>query len=236
MTQSFGMVEEKVIESDFFLEKLRHSSDFNYESKYYFSAFVSATRSITFALQVTLKSIDGFALWYECERKKLKVDPLAPLFVEIRNDVVHKGVNILNQLPVQYLHEHLTRQLDKTDHSHIIVVSGMDSEHGTRLVSAVPACESYFLSLLELIYNCYDKFKTTVDPQWYFTQDNFLQTGRGVEDALIEMGFPSGWYKSMPDEVGAWKALRKQQPSCVLNELFRKYLEKVILGPDEKLK
>lgn len=233
MTQSFGIVEEKVLESEFFLEKFRHSSSYTCDSKYYFSAFVSASRSITLSLQVTLHGIDGFSGWYEKEREKLKIDPLASQFVEIRNDMIHKGLNILNQVSVEHLREHLASQRDKKDHSHIIVLRRSNGENGTELVSAVSACESYFFSLVELIYNCYDKFKFIVDPQWYFTRENFNKSGKNIEDALFEMGFPTAWCKSMPSEIDAWKVLRKQQPNCALNELFHKYLGKIIFDPDE---
>jgi hypothetical protein len=233
MTQSFGIVEEKVFESEFFLEKLRCSSSFTYDSRYYFSAFVSASRSITLSLQATLHGVDEFSNWYEKEREKLKIDPLAPLFVEIRNDVIHKGINVLNRVSIENLREHLFLQLEKKDYSHVMLLRQSGGENGTELVNAMYACDSYFFSLVELIYNCYDKFKVTIDPQWYFTQENFNKNGKGIEDALFEMGFPITWLKSMPDEVNPWRVLRSQQPTCILNELFHRHLGKVILSPDE---
>lgn len=91
MSSSFGVVEDKLREAEFFLAQLRGTSRVSFEANCYLSAFVSATRSVTFAIQASLKGVPGFKDWYESAQKQLKTDPLAPFFVEIRNEVVHKG-------------------------------------------------------------------------------------------------------------------------------------------------
>jgi len=65
MAKSFGIVEDKLREAEFFLTKLRESNRFEYESRYYFSAFISAARSVTMVLQKTMKDVDGFTSWYQ---------------------------------------------------------------------------------------------------------------------------------------------------------------------------
>ena len=97
MARSFGIVEEKLREADFFLNQLCRSSNLSFEARCFFSAFVSAARSVTLTMQASLKGVRDFDQWYEEIRSKLKTDRLAPHFVEIRNDIVHIGINPLNQ-------------------------------------------------------------------------------------------------------------------------------------------
>ncbi len=93
MAQSFGIVEDKLREADFFLDQIRASNPLSFEARFYFSAFVSAARSVIMALPVTMSGVEGFRLWYRGVQDQLKADPLAPLFVELRNESIHKGVN-----------------------------------------------------------------------------------------------------------------------------------------------
>src|SRR4051794_32192708 len=96
MSSSFGVVEDKLREADFFLSQLRNSPLIGFEANCFFSAFVSAARSVTFAMQASLTGVPGFKEWYQGQQTRLKTDRLAPLFVEIRNEVIHTGVNPLN--------------------------------------------------------------------------------------------------------------------------------------------
>jgi hypothetical protein len=111
MASSFGVVEDKLREAEFFLSQLRDTSRLSFEAHCYFSAFVSAARSVTFAMQGSLKGVPGFKDWYDSAQKQLKTDPLAPFFVEIRNQVVHTGTNPLNRVSPDRLRDDLARQL-----------------------------------------------------------------------------------------------------------------------------
>jgi hypothetical protein len=232
MSQSFGFVEEKLRETEFFLEQMRQSSSHFHDARFFFSAFVSAARSVTLALQASLHGIAGFDTWYEGARQKLKTDPLAPYFVEIRNDVVHKGVNPLNQAGVHHLREHLVRQFGDREHTHFLVLPAIDRPDTTVLAKAYDACTAYFISIVEIVYDCYRRFKTVVDAQWYFTEENFNASGRTIRDAVVEMGFPAQWLDVLPGH-DAWRVLRRQQAPCLINDLFDKYLGVCIASPDD---
>jgi hypothetical protein len=232
MARSFGIVEEKLREAEFFLHKFLETRSHSPEGKYYFSAFVSAARSITLAMQASLNGVDGFEEWYEKARLDLKADPLAPHFLEIRNDVVHTGDNPLNRVPLEHLREHMSRQFREKNRQHIIVMpSELDGE--TTLVDAGKASKDYFVSLIKVIFDCYQKFKSVVDARWYFTQENFISNGKKIQDALVEMGFPPTWLPSDMDETDAWRVIRSQQHPCLINDLFIKYLGSRIPDPDE---
>ena len=113
MASSFGVVEDKLREADFFLAHLCESERLSFESDCYFSAFVTAARSVTDAMRVSMKGVPGFKAWFDEALKRLKTDPLAPFFVEIRNEVVHEGINPLNRVSLEHLRDDLSRQLRK---------------------------------------------------------------------------------------------------------------------------
>lgn len=233
MSDSFGVVEDKIFEAEYFLKRLHESRSKSFEASCFFSAFISASRSVTFSLQAAMSGVAGFNDWYAEARKSLKADQLAKYFVEVRNDVVHKGRNPLNRVPLEHLREHLSRQMHTRDSSHILAIPNASQSGQSRLVDAVSACKDFFTSLLALVFECYSIFRAVVDPRWYFTEENFISTGRTLEDALSELGYPPSWGQCAPSGVGAWKTLRSQQPPCPLNPLFEEFLEQVIPDPDE---
>jgi hypothetical protein len=234
MASSFGVVEDKLREAAFFLSKLRESEPLSFESDCYFSAFVTASRSVTDAMRVSLKGVPGFKAWFDEALKRLKTDPLAPFFVEIRNEVVHEGINPLNRVSLDHLRADLSRQL-RGDRGHVLVLPDAARRDSTVLVNAVDACEQFFTSVVGVVYDCYSALKTVVDARWYFTEANFTSMGKTLEDAVVELGFPPRWAACAPTGPAAWCALRLQQPPCLINDIFDEFLGKCILDPDEKV-
>ena len=233
MSDSFGVVEDKLREAEFFLGCLRNSSYLSFEGRCFFSAFVSAARSVTFAMQASLKGVGDFEQWYDRVRTSLKTDHLAPYFVEIRNDVVHKGRNPLDMVTVEHLSDHLSRQFGLHGRQHVIIVPDPHRSNRTVLADATQACTDYFISLVSIIFDCYERFKTVVDSRWYFTEDNFRSMDRTFEDALTDLGFPSDWGSGIPIDADAWRVLRRQQSPCQINDIFWKYLHRTIADPDD---
>lgn len=87
--KSFQLVENKIKESDFFLGYLEKTK--GPDIVYFLSAYLSAARSITFALQVAMKGIHDFDEWYNLQQQKLKEDPIASYLLEARNYTIHEG-------------------------------------------------------------------------------------------------------------------------------------------------
>ncbi len=230
MGHSFGVVEEKLWESEFFLCRLQDSRPLSSESRYYFSAFVSAARSVTFCLQFSMSGVQGFDEWYSEARATLRSDALAPHFVEIRNDIQKKGISPINVVPLSHLRQHLQTQMSTGSRSHVLV---LPSACGGEPTDASVATMAYFRQLVSIVFDGYERFKTIVDPRWHYTEANFEAAGRGLVDALADLGFPPVWATAAPSGPDAWRALRAQQPPCALNELFLKYLGKSIVDPDE---
>src|SRR5262245_58858219 len=91
--RSFGLVDDKLEEADFFLNELIAAKGNFYRARHLFSAFVSAARSVTFALQGSLSDAPGFAEWYKVRQTELRKNPLARFFHECRTDAQHLGMN-----------------------------------------------------------------------------------------------------------------------------------------------
>lgn len=231
MAHSFGVVEDKLWESEFFLCQLQGVRPHSPESRYYFSAFVSAARSVTFAMQFSMSGVDGFEEWYAQAQENLRSDPLAPHFVEIRNNVQKRGLNPINAVPLSHLREHLGWQLAKGNRSHVLVLPSASGD--SELADAWVATNKYFNLLVSVVFDAYERFKTIVDPRWHYTEAHFATHGRTLVDALAELGFPPDWVKAAPSEADAWRVLRAQQPPCALNELFLRRLGRCIVDPDE---
>jgi hypothetical protein len=233
MASSFGVVENKLREAEFFLRRLRGTRHLSFEADCYFSAFVTASRSVTDAMRVSLAGVPGFDDWFDQLRGRLKRDTLAPYFVDIRNDLVHEGASPLNRVPQEHLREDLVRQLGG-DRRHVLVLPAGSPPEVTVLADAVQVCEQLFATIVGAVFECYQRFLMMVDPRWYFTEASFVARGLGLEDALAELGLPPSWSAASPTESEAWRALRAQQPTCALNDLFDKHLGRVIPDPDNE--
>ncbi len=232
MAQSFGVVEDKLREADFFLDRLCGSNPLSSEARFYFSAFVSTARSVMMVLPVTMSGIKDFRLWFRGVQDRLNADPLGPLFVEIRNDAIHKGFNALNQVPAEHLREYLSDQMYGGGRSHVLVLPNLQST-GSALVDGAQACTIYLKSLVKVVFECYDRFRCVVDPRWYFTSANFEAMGKTFGDAVAEFGFPPQAASCAPSEQSGWRILRSQQPRNQINEVFQKYIGRQIADPDD---
>lgn len=233
MAKSFGIVENKIFEAEFFLNRLRESTYLSFESQCYFSAFISASRGVTFAMQTCLKGLSGFDKWYINAQNILKTDSLARFFIEARNELVHGGDNPLDKITLEHLREALRVKLtQKNKYQHFLIAPDLQDGDKTVLCDAYIKCLEYFLSLLSIVFDCYSNFKTDVDPKWYFTKENFARRGKTFADAVVEMGYPEQWADCAPkDETSKWSLLQNLQPPNQLNPIFDKYLGKTIKEP-----
>ena len=83
---------DKLSEARFFLDKMNKMKDgTGREFRYYLSAFLSAARSVTWALQASLRSRVGFDRWYMPRQKALQSDRIARIVKLSRNSMLKKG-------------------------------------------------------------------------------------------------------------------------------------------------
>lgn len=173
----FWLIDGKLCESDFFLEKLRTAPDLD-AARYYFSAFLSSARSVTFALQKCLGGLAHFDGWYEDRQQELKLHPTATYFKTIRDQVIHEGLNPLER--------------------HVRGVGGIVGSNFYLVESApeqdvVVAGTSYMAILVRIAGEAYQRFWTSVDLPVTFTPEDLAARGQTIEDIEEEFGFPRGW-------------------------------------------
>lgn len=222
MYKTFDTVDGKIAETEFFLKRMAELSFNIFEFNCYFSAFLSASRSSTLALQ-QFKHIPRFEEWYRPHQTKLKSNKLAKFFLETRNEHVHGG--------------------------HYPVSGGSFSDGGARYYfyerdkesnsipngDVVSLSREYFLTLLNIVYDCYVVLGVSIDPQQHYTKDHFASMGKTIEHAEYEL---FGWVCSSLTEEGfdesdRWHHLRSKIGQCQINHLFYSYLSKVTPSPEE---
>lgn len=77
----------KYDESRFFLDKMREAEGSDFE--YYLSAFLTAGRTITLALQSEYSENNEFEQWYSKKQEKMDDDSLFDFMNNLRNRVAH---------------------------------------------------------------------------------------------------------------------------------------------------
>lgn len=242
MSNTFGTVDNKVAEAEFFLQKMSDAGTNIFEMRCYFSAFLAATRTITLALQQFKDDIPGFEEWYQPHQDKLKNNRLAKFFLDIRNSHLHGndhpitgGAFFQGKASYHFEDENETELMYKE----IASYDGEKYEPKLKNNYYVPdedvftACSKYFLMLLEIVYDCYVALGPHIDPQQYYTKEHFDLIGKGIEQAECEV---YGWTCTSLIEEGyteddRWHHLRGRVGKCEINHLFYAYLGKATPEP-----
>lgn len=206
---TFDVVDHKVAEAEFFLRML-FSNSCGFEFNCFLSAYLGAARTVTLALQ-RFGHIPGFDDWYKPHRDKLKADPVSKAFLELRNDYIHGGM-----YPV-------SGNWRKEGRS-IFFLHGKGGKH--EIGDLAVAARHHFLVLLAVVYDCYVVLGVHIDPQQYYTAENFAKSGRGIDDAEVEVW---GWICTSSIDDGwtddeRWHELRGHVDECHINHLFYSYL------------
>lgn len=208
-------MDEKVAEAEFFLQRMAEVRTDMFGFKCYLSAYLSAGRTATLALQ-QFKHIPGFEEWYDPHRKALKESPIAKFFLDARNDHVHGGPH-----PVTSGRFH-------KDVVKYYFSEAVNEEDQPSSVDVVTLCREYLVLLLEVVHDCYVELGCHIDPQQYFTKEHFSKLGRSIDDAELEVW---GWVMQSYIDEGygeddRWHELRGRVGECKINHLFYSYLGK----------
>lgn len=216
MTRSFGRVDYKVQEAEYFLLELRRlTQKWNIAAvQFCTSAFVSAARSITYAMQASLKGHPKFQPWYEVQRRRLKQNALSRFFHDFRRMTHHIGSNTV-------------RAAESGPDGPRYYFLPCDDLPVVPDIDVLSACENYFKNVLRLVYDCYLEFGNVIDGQQFFTKENFDSLGKTIEDAEEEIGFPRGFTDiGKPNtESYRWELLRRQADGCQIEQQFWNWLQ-----------
>jgi hypothetical protein len=177
MRYPFWLIDGKLCEADYFLEKLRTAPDLE-RARYLLSAFVSATRSVTFSVQKCLRGLSDFDEWYQHRHAELRSDPVARYFHKVRNELIHEGLNPLQShergdLTARFLLREDAPQRD-------VILAG----------------EQYMALLVRIVREAYLRYWTSIDLPAEFTKDDLAARGQTIEDIEEEFDFPRGWSAS----------------------------------------
>ncbi|WP_025743450.1 hypothetical protein [Aquimarina pacifica] len=229
MGRSFGIVENKVNETAFFLEKLREEENYHHldEPQFYLSAFLSACRSVTFALQASISDLDGFSEWYENKQTELAKDKLARFFLVTRNESQKVGFYVIGGAS-SYTDEKGNDKM-KFNFQRLAPTSNeyIPDE------DVVTACDIHFKNILNLIYEVFQKFGKHIDSKQFFTMKNLKESGLTIEDFERQAGMPEGWTKAVPLEHRV-RLIRESQPPPNIDRIFIHYLGKNRFGEIEE--
>ncbi len=230
MARSISIVEYKVQQAHFFLEQLELSELNFFAVQCFTDAFASACRSITFSMQAVINDVPGFKDWYSPRMESLKQDRVCAFFNAYRTASIHIGDTVVGGgagfcgVDGKYQRHYFFTAIPE--------VSQVPSE------DVLAVCKSHFISLLSLVYDALSTFLYQLDERWYFTEEYFVKMGKSFDDAIAEVGLPQEWARAAEaasaSDSAKWRALRSTQTvGCQLNELFARYLNKTIQGPDE---
>ena len=144
MTRSTSIVEYKVQQTDFFIGKLKEVGLDFFAAQCFTDAFVSAARSVTFAMQSVISDIPGFNDWYKPRQQRLKADSLARFFNEYRDVSTHVGDTVV--LGGSYERDPNGDHIVRYYFGPIPDVSSVPSE------DVLTACSRYFATLLAVVF------------------------------------------------------------------------------------
>ncbi len=82
---------DKVHEAHYFIHQLIDNYHDPHPFRFHLSAFLSASRSITWMLQKELAYRNGFASWYESQRTRIEDDADLRFLNKLRVGVIHQG-------------------------------------------------------------------------------------------------------------------------------------------------
>ena len=216
MNHTFDTVDEKLAETEFFLRKMAEAGSEMFAFNCYLSAFLSASRTCTLALQ-QFKDIPGFSEWYEPHRERLKASETARFFLDARNRHVHGG-------PYPVAGERFYKGTAKYRFAPSPETGHEPNE------DILTTCRDYFVVLLEIVYDCYLELGVHIDPQQYYTKENY---GKSIDVAETEV---CGWVcesliEEGLDDDARWHELRGHVTECKINHLFFSYLGKTTPEP-----
>lgn len=214
--RGFYLVADKIAETDFFLSQLKNHAEYSQEFGFYFSAFISAARSITFSLQAVMSHYPGFEEWYPIRQEKLKQSSLARFFVNLRNHVQKVG-----GIPIN--HSGFMRDGIISNNQFFVPTEDIKKVPDGEVIDL---CHQYLVEVLHLIGECYRDFDVYVDPRAIFTSKGLEKLGWTIEDLEESLGFPRGWTDIDSDDDRDQQRLRvlsRYGGDELLEPFFEKY-------------
>ena len=216
----------KALEADFFLRKMHAANSELFEFRCYFSAFVSAARSIPVVMDAGLSDRPEYPAWRAIWKGRLDANRIARFFAAIRIETQRIG-----HTPI-----HLDRarwvRFGLWETKHHFTGNGPTVGEVPDL-DVVEACTEYLTLLAEMVLDCYEKFGIRSSaPLW--SVPALARLGVTVDDIEDSLGFPRGWTAGPDrDDQARLGLLRRYSPDTPLDRFFLRYLNRARRVPGE---
>ncbi len=211
-----NLLAEKLKEADFFLDQMQETGRDGQAIRYYFSAFSSAARSVTFVIQSVGRSreLNEFDGWYENVQVQLKNNPLAKYFHDIRTEIQKTGFNPINRGTV-ITAENGTEQL-----VHFFSYFPNYPPRNMPQIDVISACKVYMKMLINVAIDFYEQFRNELK-NTEFEKEQFFEALNALGEQLSCYGFPpmTNELKSDPKII----SYLDRDPMEDIRELVAKY-------------
>ena len=181
--RSLLLVEERLLEAEHFLRRLRLQSEMN-RFGFELNAFLSACRSVTYLLQKEMSGAPGFESWWARQEEKLKVDSAARFFHKLRNFSIHEGrVSLVGSA---------THRNGMLRWSYRF--AGGKEPVPTELLhrDVAECCREHLAKLATIVLECSEEFPFATCPRRALTPSGIRSLGITIEDIEETLGFPRG--------------------------------------------
>ncbi len=150
---------DKLAEARFFYARFSPCGDVE-KAQFYFSAFLSAARSVSFTVQAVCKPMPGFDQWYATEQAVLRASAVSKYLLGLRNETQKVGL-----APVHYRGVKTRMSRSGRFHCQLIYrLVALDDGHQPPVDDARAAAAEYLSLLGAVVGRCYDQFRATLDP------------------------------------------------------------------------
>ncbi len=149
-------ISEKLKEADFFLQRMALTEREVDELNYYFSAFTSAARSVTFVLQYVGSALSWFEEWYAEVQARQRGDKAAKYLLEARNEALKTGAQ-----PIAYGE---VVRFPNGEEKLVNFFSYLGSEPPTEVPSmdVLYTCTHQMQNLVQIVGEFFDRFEEEV--------------------------------------------------------------------------
>ena len=191
--RSLLLVEEKLLEAEYFLNRLHFLSfaEFGYE----LNAFLSAARSVTFLLQKEMRSVSGFDEWWRDRVAEMRNDPSMEFFKESRNFSQKEGRVSVSGWSGLFAGGAMSMSYRFAPYGNSVPgqLTGRD---------VIEFSREHLGKLATIVLACAEEFPLHCCPRRAVTVEGLKELSLDLSDIEQMLGFPRGWtdFPDVPHE------------------------------------
>lgn len=186
---SLLLVEEKLLESEYFLGRIAISND-PIHLRYDLNAFVSACRVAFFLLRKELARVDGFRDWVKEAERRIDEDDVQAFFVRLRNFSQKEG-------RIQ-VHGQMSSRADGRPSAWrwIFVDGSLEVPTVLKGVQVATACRMYLARTATLILECARRFPYDACPWMALSREGVRERQLDLNRIEFVLGIPKEFIRA----------------------------------------